>query len=118
MTIHWKNTLAAVCFAVFLGGPAIAETASATIEAAFGNTVAVTDGDTQYTVFYNADGTFQNSLGMSGTWALTGDTLTLSVDGAEIGSTSLPAGKAAGDAFEMTDQTGKTVQVSIVPGRN
>lgn len=102
----------AACFTV-----AHAEGGTSTMEAAFGNTIEVFDGESRYSAFYNADGTFENTLGMSGTWALEDETLSLFVDGSKVGSTILPRGHKVGDTFEMHDAEGNAVTVTISEGR-
>lgn len=98
-------------------GVAVAQDAGSTMQASYGNTTIITDGDTSYTAFYNEDGTFENSLGMQGTWELDGETLTLKVDGDVVGTTTLPVGKSVGDTFEMPDESGRAVTVTISAGR-
>lgn len=88
-----------------------------TMQAAFGNTVRITQGANQYDAHYNADGTFTNTLGLKGDWRLDGETLTLIVDGAPVGSTTLPNGKNVGDSWSMKDQSGQDAVVAIIAGR-
>lgn len=88
-----------------------------TMTAAFGNTVRVTQGADSYDAHYNPDGSFSNTLGLKGQWTLQGETLTLLVDGAPIGSTTLPSGKVVGDSWTMKDQNGQDAVVALVAGR-
>ena len=110
-TITFVGALA-VC-----SGVASAQDASSTMQASYGNTTVVSDGNTTYNAYYDEDGTFKNSLGMHGTWELEGDALTLKSEGEVIGTTILPGGKSVGDTFEMSDEAGNTVTVTISAGR-
>jgi hypothetical protein len=106
---------AGLCLA--LASPALSGAADALI----GNTVVTTiDGaDTQW--IFNADGTFKstapNGQAGSGAWTLTGDQLCVMPTGGDKLCTQVPAGKAAGDSWQTTNNQGQSFQMSIIAGR-
>jgi len=109
---------AALVAATLLAGAAFAND---TMEATYGNTVAVTLGDGTVVNYYmNEDGTYSMTAGdatVNGTWTEGDGQVCLTPEGGEEACSPLVDGKAVGDTWEAEGSDGSTITLSIVEGR-
>jgi hypothetical protein len=93
-----------------------------TIEAAFGNTITVTqEGAPTETYHFNADHSFTAWAGeaeVSGAWAIVDGQLCVTPQGAEQKCSPMAMDKNVGDTWVYTNAEGASATVAITPGRN
>ncbi len=93
-------------------------TASADISILYGNSIAMKNAETEFSAYFNKDGSYSSSKGDTGSWTLEGDQLCVLLDGADASRCGpAPLDKAIGDSWSMTDQNGESITATLVSGR-
>ena len=114
-----KNLIGALVTALALAFSGMAH-ADELMESTFGNTVAVADADGAILVSYHfaANNTFHlvnaDGTDATGSWILDGNNLCLT-QGEETNCTEIED-RQVGDSWEVTDDDGNTMTISIVEG--
>ncbi|MAK64105.1 MAG: hypothetical protein CMF75_05080 [Maricaulis sp.] len=80
------------------------------------NALHISTSQGEYTTYFNADGTYSTSIGISGSWWLEGSELCVQRSTGEGGCQPLQENLHLGDSWEAENPTiGETVTYTIVP---
>lgn len=112
-----KKLALAVAAAAFLSVPAFADGLSN----AFGNTVRVSAGDQSFDAYFDADGSYSDNRGISGSWSYDGQ-LCLTVDAGEgpqtnCGPWNEDLAVGASWSTDGWSNDGSTLTVELISGR-
>lgn len=74
----------------------------------------VDTGEIQYTTYFEADGTYTTSIGISGTWSLDGDQFCVERESGEANCQPLMEGLSVGDSWTGQNADGSEVTFTLV----
>ena len=104
-----RKVLISMGASLFFAGAAFAGTG----EELVANGATVSAGPMSYTISFDGEGGYSNSIGESGTYELTGDQICLTPEGGETRCVDLPEDKASGDSFEVAGPGGRAAKMTI-----